>query len=52
MVFTTLAGCAGYESIRADKTLYEDLGGQKGIAALTGDLVDLAHANQIGRAHV
>jgi hemoglobin len=46
-----LAGCAGYEAIRADKTLYQDLGGEKGIAALTNDVVDLAHANPAIRRH-
>ena len=46
-----LGGCAGYESIRADKSLYEDLGGEKGIAALTSDVVDLAHANPLTRSH-
>lgn len=46
-----LGGCAGYESIRADKSLYQDLGGEPGIAALTSDMVDLAHVNPAIRRH-
>ncbi len=51
VLLAALGGCAGYESIRADKTLYQDLGGEKGIAALTSDMVDLAHANPLTRRH-
>ncbi len=51
MLLAALGGCTGYESIRADKTLYQDLGGEKGIAALTSDVVDLAHANPVTRRH-
>ncbi len=40
-----VAGCASYEQIRADKTLFTDLGGMPGVTALARDLVDFSSAN-------
>ena len=46
-----LAGCAGYQTIRADKTLYQDLGGEAGIARITNDLVELSRENPSIKRH-
>ncbi|MGV3628764.1 MAG: group I truncated hemoglobin [Betaproteobacteria bacterium] len=45
------AGCASYDTIRADKSLFHDLGGKPGIPAIVSDTIDLAVANPGTKRH-
>ncbi len=45
------SGCASYETIRNDKSLFHDLGGKPGIAAIVRDTIDLAAANPVTMRH-
>lgn len=51
MLIVLAAGCASYDTIRNDKSLFVDLGGQKGIDAIVSDTIDLARINPVTKRH-
>lgn len=51
MVIVLAAGCASYDTIRNDRSLFTDLGGQSGIDSIVSDTVDLAIVNPVTKRH-